>query len=150
MAIIPNETKSYNISDDWRDLDIFNEIYVKSEDGVVSKIMVNGEDVGGGGGSSDFSTAEVDVTVNGEETFFLADAITVSDEEMYWVEGFETMSYTMVLYKGTYEGTITTPEGYKVSSATGTGGVTISTTPFGAYTVNITGDGTLTVGITRA
>lgn len=109
-----------------------------------------GEQLLEGGGSSDFSTANVDVTVNGEETFYIASAIGVFDGNLQWIDGFETATYTIVLYKGLLNGSISTISGYKISSATGTGGVTISTTSFGGKAVNITGDGTLTVDITRA
>lgn len=171
-------TKNYMINDKWLDLDKQNIVELQSVDGVLDSMKVNGSEivtpsgkititengtdidiaqyaladvnVEGGGGSSDFSTAEVDVTVN-TEAFYLTNAVGVDDEEMYWVDGFETMPYTLLLYKGTFESGVAAPEGYQISSAIGTGGVSVSTTPFGGNKkVTITGDGTLTVELTEA
>ena len=51
-------TKYYGIKDNWTDDDLANVIEVASEDGSVSSVKVNGVEYGGGG-SSDFSAANV-------------------------------------------------------------------------------------------
>lgn len=58
--------KNYGIHDKWTDLDKLNNIDIKSVDGVIESVKINGEEAGGGG-SSDFSTAEVTI-VNGSES----------------------------------------------------------------------------------
>ena len=99
----------------------------------------------GGGGSSDFSTATVTVTANGE--FRLPNAVIIdSGDEMLPTDGgtFETGTYTLVLYKGGSESSIAGTEGFHITNAEGTGGVSVSTSPIG-YSVVITDDGTLSV-----
>ena len=102
----------------------------------------------GGGGSSDFSTAQVTMSVNNGESFYVTDAVEIIDNEMLPSAGFESGNYTLVLYKGSFEGVIEPPSGYRVSNATSTGGITITQSPLGGSLVNITGDGTLTVELT--
>ena len=112
----------------------------------IAKKLISG---GGGGGSSDFSTATVNITINGGDAIYLNDAVGIIDDEMMWLQDIETWTAMLVLYKGLYEANIIPAEGYKVSSATGTGGVTITDPPFGdSKRVRITGDGTLTVDLT--
>ena len=53
--------KNYMINDKWLDIAKQNIVEVESTDGVIGSVKVNGEEYGGGGGSSDFSTAEVTV-----------------------------------------------------------------------------------------
>lgn len=55
--------KNYGIHDKWTDLDKLNNVDIKSVDGVIESVKINGEEAGGGG-SSDFSTTEV--TINNE------------------------------------------------------------------------------------
>lgn len=54
--------KNYLINDKWLDIDKQNIVEVKSTDGVIGSVKLNGEEYGGsgGGGSSDFSTATVE------------------------------------------------------------------------------------------
>ena len=56
--------KFYGAHDQWTDLDKQNDVLITSTDGVIDSVKVNGEDYGGGGGSSDFSTAEVSFVTN--------------------------------------------------------------------------------------
>lgn len=42
--------KNYGIHDEWKDLNKVNDIDIKSVDGVIDSIKVNGEEAGGGGG----------------------------------------------------------------------------------------------------
>ena len=55
--------KNYLINDKWLDIDKQNIVEIKSTDGVIGSVKLNGEEYGGsgGGGESDFSTAEVTV-----------------------------------------------------------------------------------------
>lgn len=55
--------KNYLINDKWLDIDKQNIVEVKSTDGVIGSIKLNGEEYGGGGGggSSDLTTAEVTI-----------------------------------------------------------------------------------------
>ena len=55
--------KLYSVHDHWTDINKKNDVDIESIDGIITGIKVNGEDYGGGGGS-DFSTA--DVTINNE------------------------------------------------------------------------------------
>ena len=57
--------KNYGIHDQWTNLDILNNVDIKSVDGVVESVKINGEEAGGG--SSDFSTAEVTIVNTLEE-----------------------------------------------------------------------------------
>lgn len=59
--------KNYMINDKWLDIAKQNIVEVESTDGVIGSVKVNGQEYGGGGGSSDFSTAEVAI-VNGSGT----------------------------------------------------------------------------------
>ena len=52
--------KLYSVHDHWTDINKKNDVDIESIDGVITGIKVNGEDYGGGG-LSDFSTAEVTV-----------------------------------------------------------------------------------------
>lgn len=54
--------KNYMINDKWLDIAKQNIVEVESTDGVIGSVKVNGEEYGGGGGSSDFSTAEVTIS----------------------------------------------------------------------------------------
>ena len=56
--------KNYMINDKWLDIAKENIVEVKSTDGVIGSVKVNGQEYGGGGGSSDFSTAEVTIVNN--------------------------------------------------------------------------------------
>ena len=94
---------------------------------------------------SDFSTAVIEVTVTGGESFVISNAFEIYDEHLEVIEGFETGTFMMVLYKGVFEGVILASEGYNLVDATGTGGVAVSADALGNKAVNITGDGTLTV-----
>lgn len=59
--------KNYGIHDQWTNLEILNNVDIKSVDGVIESVKINGEEAGGGGGSSDFSTAEVTVNSRGND-----------------------------------------------------------------------------------
>ena len=60
--------KTYGVHDQWVDLDRTNNVEIKSTDGVIDSVKINGEEHGGGGGgSSDFSTANVTIKINAED-----------------------------------------------------------------------------------
>ena len=97
--------KNYGIRDQWTNLDKLNNVDIKSVDGVIESVKINGEEAGGGGGSSDFSTAEVSVENNTGE---LINGIYVSvvDTPISTVRPMNTLSfnssrtYIVPLYKG--------------------------------------------------
>lgn len=114
-------TKNYMINDKWLDLDKQNIVELQSVDGVLDSLKVNGSEietpsgkititengtdidiaqyaladvnVEGGGGSSDFSTAEVEI--NGIAEIY--GAFLKEDETYYINSGTPT---TIILYKG--------------------------------------------------
>lgn len=101
----------------------------------------------GGGDSSDFSTAQVTIVTN--DSFRLSNSVMLDemDDVMITDVFFESYDYPLVLYKGRYDANIIAPDETSITSATGSGGVSVSTNPFGGYRVTITGDGTLNVTV---
>lgn len=128
-------TKNYMINDKWLDLDKQNIVELQSVDGVLDSLKVNGSEietpsgkititengtdidvaqyaladvnVEGGGGSSDFSTAEVTIVNNtGDGTSF--DGAIIKNGNININAGLDegTNILTVILYKGvTYCGT---------------------------------------------
>ena len=45
--------KTYILNDDWKDLDKHNKLAAYSEDGEITGVWLNGEELGGGGGGGD-------------------------------------------------------------------------------------------------
>ena len=96
--------KNYGIHDKWTNLDKLNNVDIKSVDGVIESVKINGEEAGGGGGDSDFSTATL--TVNGNFTqsdLFMVSVIEKdpNNEDIAFPQlqnGNST--YTVILYKG--------------------------------------------------
>ena len=71
--------KTYRVNDFWLDKDKENHVDIESTDGVIGSVKINGEEAGGGG-SSDFSTAEL--------TFVLASGKTAQFTcPTYQIEG---------------------------------------------------------------
>ncbi len=120
-----------------------NGIYTAPDGKAYSPVTVN---VSGGGGSSDFSTAHVTVSTN--DSFYLSNSVILVDVNDVLITdvSFESNDYLFLLYKGEYEANIMPPDEMSITSATGSGGVSVSTSLFG-YRVMITGDGTLSVTI---
>ena len=58
-----SKTKTYQIMDPWKDMDVINLVDVKSVDGEITEVKVNGEPAGGGGGA----TATVQIINNASE-----------------------------------------------------------------------------------
>ena len=56
-----SKTKTYQIMDPWKDMDVINLVDIKSVDGEITEVKVNGEPAGGGGGGM-FSTAVLTAT----------------------------------------------------------------------------------------
>ena len=82
--------KNYIVNDKWLDLNKQNIIELQSEDGELVSAKCNGEDIGsgGGGGSSDLSTAEVTLNLTPPEGVTLIDEyimspVIVIDENPY-------------------------------------------------------------------
>lgn len=53
-------SKSYGIHDKWTDINKINNVDIKSVDGVIESVKINGEEAGGGGGDG-FTKANVTV-----------------------------------------------------------------------------------------
>lgn len=102
-----------------------------------SSVTVNVE---GGGGSSDFSTAEVTVVNNTGDAISTANMIRISDGYIAdaGVINAGTDNITAVLYKNTARWMIST------GTVTATGNATIETSPRGTGVI-ITGDCTITI-----
>lgn len=100
--------KNYLINDKWLDIDKQNIVEVKSTDGIIGSIKLNGEEYGGsgGGGESDFST--VTVTVVDSNTGYISSSryiipyITENDGVGTTIVYAEDESYDLIvpLYKG--------------------------------------------------
>lgn len=94
--------KFYGAHDQWTDLDKQNDVLITSTDGVIDSVKVNGEDYGGGG-SSDFSTAEVTVTNNQKENALIIDELVNADVDGLSngiaLEAGESKTISIVLYK---------------------------------------------------
>lgn len=92
------EIKTYVINDNWTDLGAENKVAVMSVDGEIDKVYINGEEAGGG--SSDFSTAEVTMVIAEGESITIPYAY---DDEPYigsWCIIFNSGVYNAILYKG--------------------------------------------------
>ena len=93
--------KNYGIHDKWTDLDKLNNVDIKSVDGVIESVKINGEEAGGGG-SSDFSTATM--TLDTGDRFKVAGAfITPDGTTTFGGTNFADGDYQLILYKGTGE-----------------------------------------------
>lgn len=97
--------KTYKVNDFWLDIDKENHVDIESTDGVITSVKNNGEDIGGGGGSSDFSTATL--TLNGKHPPIgqnLLPTLLVDPEHglagAYGSTNWTSSPYTVILYKG--------------------------------------------------
>lgn len=106
--------KNYMINDKWLDIAKQNIVEVESTDGVIGSVKVNGQEYGGGGGSSDFSTAEVTIVNNYSSEFIIEIAVAMSEEGMnaslgtLTAERIDTgMVANVILYKGSAGAIIT-------------------------------------------
>lgn len=127
--------KFYGAHDQWTDLDKQNDVLITSTDGVIDSVKVNGEDYGGGG-SSDFSTAEVTINIQGVEYPLIA----IVDDVIKEMTVTETGTYTVPLYKGVVIQPLP-PENLSEPPAF-TGDIELSIEDFG---VKVTGDGSITL-----
>ena len=134
-------TKNYMINDKWLDLDKQNIVELQSVDGEIDSVKVNGEEYGGGGGSSDFSAAEVTFNSSNGDDIPLMFPVTSEDgmNINYLVPDGSTME--IPLYKGAcflggneyYEG--------DYSDFSATGDIEIDTVN---AMITVTGNGTIT------
>lgn len=122
-------TKNYMINDKWLDLDKQNIVELQSVDGVLDSMKVNGSEivtpsgkititengtdidiaqyatadvaVEGGGGSSDFSTAQVTVNNSASGTYVDVTGVMINNDELIPSDSFsaDTQVLTVVLYK---------------------------------------------------
>lgn len=109
--------KNYGIRDQWTNLDKLNNVDIKSVDGVIESVKINGEEAGGGG-SSDFSTAEVTIiTASGKANTiifpFVYDGEYSAVGASFNNEG--THTFTVPLYKGEGDANIASIEEINIS-----------------------------------
>lgn len=133
-----SKTKTYQIMDPWKDMDKVNFVDVKSVDGEITDVKVNGEPAGGGGGGGEFSTAEVTVIVEGDGDYnsIIAPLINGNQATGFGEPKDDTTIYTVILYKGTAKAEIDIKGGNFVVS----GNITVND-----RSLTITGDGTITI-----
>lgn len=110
-----------------------NRTYEKDGE-VYNKVTVNVS--GGGGGSSDFSTAEVTINIQGTEYFLIAIVDDVIKEETITESG----TYTVPLYKGVVLQPLP-PDNLSEPPAF-TGDIEMSIEDFG---IKVTGNGSITL-----
>lgn len=88
--------KLYSVHDHWTDISKKNDVDIESIDGVIAGIKVNGEDYGGG--SSDFSTANV--TLTRSLTISLPECVDELGGFCIASDSYEAGTYIVPLYKG--------------------------------------------------
>ena len=141
--------KNYKIRDNWLDIDKYNDVDIQSVDGVIQTIKVNGQDAGGGG-SSDFSTAEVTVINNSSSKLKAPNFVWHDDEQLF--PGFDIdpqseVTLEGVLYKGEqvidtlFKGSTVIVDGTGIAV---TGDIENRSDESEVYIV-ITGNGTITI-----
>lgn len=138
--------KNYMINDKWLDIAKENIVEVQSTDGVIGSVKVNGQEYGGGGGSSEFSTANVrfvctveeGVTVDVINSAYLDNNRMLTNLQLYG--GFD---YTIptVLYKSTAPLGFSA-QGGEIININVTGNATID--PDYGFVI-VTGDCTITI-----
>lgn len=131
--------KNYLINDKWLDIDKQNIVEVKSTDGVIGSVKVNGEEYSGsgGGGESDFSTAKVTVVNEDALEIKVPLAVNVDNEKLSTTGIYESGAYDVILYGGSCYGSI--PEMQAVVSVSGD--IVLEENNY----IIITGDGTITI-----
>lgn len=135
-------TRTYQIMDPWKDRDVVNLVDVKSVDGEITDVKVNGEPAGGGG---DFSMAQVVISNNTENEINIGGVpvIDIENNELYTQEYISTgtTNLSIVLYKGgpTHFSFATT------ANVTVTGSIEKKQTGLQIKDIYITGDGTITI-----
>ena len=157
-------TKNYMINDKWLDLDKQNIVELQSVDGVLDSLKVNGSeietpsgkititengtdidiaqyalaDVAVEGGSSDFSTAEVEVTNNMSKAGFTITLPHIEEDGLYSVLTVNPTA-AVVVYVPLYQGKCVAYSD-QAGGLVYTGDITRTGTD-----IFITGDGTITV-----
>ena len=131
--------KNYMINDKWLDIAKQNIVEVQSTDGVIGSVKVNGQEYGGGG-SSDFSTAEVTIIGTENNVMFPLPTIYEAQGDLPAALAVENVSaqnntYTVPLYKGVCDATI-----WGATSVQCTGNA-----EYDDGFVHITGDCTITI-----
>lgn len=136
--------KNYGIHDEWKDLNKVNDIDIKSVDGVIDSIKVNGEEAGGGGGG-DLSIATVSFIYNttASNISSFIGAVALESGEMGYEhnactyanlvigESFKPTSLKVIMYKGeaiveAYDGGFNVPLTVTGSAINDNGWITIT------------------------
>ena len=129
--------KNYGIHDQWTNLDTLNSVDIKSVDGVIESVKINGEEAGGG--SSDFTLASITLSDPDDLGFKMTSAFIPDGSDSISTE-FHTNdagSVNIILYKGS--ATVKFPDGGIVNT-TVSGNATKS-----AKYITVTGDCTFTI-----
>lgn len=95
--------KNYGIRDQWTNSDKLNNVDIKSVDGVIESVKINGEEAGGG--SSDFNTAQMTVINNKAWHVQCTDCpvASVEDEMLFggfYVDANSQSVFDVIIYKG--------------------------------------------------
>lgn len=93
--------KTYGIHDKWLDINKLNSVDVKSVDGVIESVKINGEEAGGGG-SSDFTTANLQIVNQRNYPTNLKFATIRNNIATIggYSENRDSGTYPVILYKG--------------------------------------------------
>lgn len=89
--------KTYNIHDDWTDLDETNDVMVLSEDGVIQGVWVNGTPAGGGG---DLDTVKVTFSELSGQAVYMPYALSLGENGMAASVVGDAGEYNAIAYKG--------------------------------------------------
>lgn len=71
--------KFYGIHDDWPDLEKSNDVEIKSKDGVIESVLVNGEESGSGSGGGDFKKVTVTLSCTGGSGYISFFSVIAND-----------------------------------------------------------------------
>lgn len=139
--------KNYGIFDKWLNSEQQNVVDVKSTDGVINSVKVNGQEYGGGG-SSDFSTATVTVTLtktggSGLGGIELRNFPYVYEDAVLFTNPGTSGTYEVPLYKG-----VADCEPYETGTASISDVDVSGNAQIDGGTIMITGDCTITIEFT--
>lgn len=128
--------KTYGIHDKWTDINKNNSVDIKSVDGVIESVKINGEEAGGGGG--DFTTATVTITAGGPCIVNIANVSEEIGSVPTIVATNKPRTFTAILYKGHASASVP-DENRQITSVSG-GATVVEGRP-----IEITGDCTITI-----
>lgn len=74
--------KNYGIHDEWTDLDKLNTVDIKSVDGVIESVKINGEEAGGGGSWQTVFEGSVETVDDDGEIFGIIENLTLTGDSI--------------------------------------------------------------------